>query len=43
MTIHNILTILVLTGLGVFFYVAMRKVAEQDRRERKQQKNAAAK
>ena len=31
---HSILTILTFIGMGIFFYVFLRKLEEQERRER---------
>ena len=43
MTTHSILTILTFIGMGIFIYVFLRKLEDQERRDRERQKDAAAK
>ena len=43
MTTHSILTLLTFIGMGIFFYVFLRKLEDQERRDRERQKDAAAK
>ena len=43
MTTHSILTILTFIGMGIFIYVFLRRLEDQERRDRERQKDAAAK